>query len=102
MRRKRVGGGGLPVPCGSELHRLEAGDSLLDGRVSGEERGEAARGQRVHDEEVRGGRRGRERVLLRGDFELLERMRERSEERRVGKECRGRWGAGRGGEGSRS
>src|SRR5438445_2126885 len=74
MRRERVGGGGLPVPSGSELHRLEAGDSLLDGRVGGEERGEPARGQRVDDEEVRGGRRGGEGILLRGSLELLERV----------------------------
>src|SRR5258708_39809788 len=43
MRQERVGGGGVPVLGGSELHRLGAGDLLLRGGGWGEGGREAPR-----------------------------------------------------------
>src|SRR5689334_20567527 len=61
-----------PGPASAEPHRAESGDPLLRRGVRGEEPREALPRQRIDDEQMSGGRRGRHRLHARGDLDFLE------------------------------
>src|SRR2546426_3548243 len=72
-RREVTGRRQPPGPASAQPHRAESGDPLLGRGMRGEEPREALPRQRIDDEEVRGGRAGRQRLGARGDLDLLER-----------------------------
>src|SRR3989442_11049765 len=72
-RREVTGRRRPPGPASAEPHRAEACDPLLGRGMRGEEPREALPRQRIDDEQVRGGRAGRQRLGARGDLDLLER-----------------------------